>query len=152
VTGGRDAVTEDRINVRARKSQQTRQWPISRLFPPLAEQVEDEKEWGGLGSCRRFQGEVVFDLLENTGTISPRCAEAAFNASLERPSACVSSWMIAVVSIALAPKGKRTNGGVPSVRPSSIGNRPTISATNDNGRLRVIDRRVIRRSHFPEIG
>ena len=48
--------------------------------------------------------------------------------------------------------GSDQQGGVPSVRPSSIGNRPAISATNDDGRLRVIDCRVTHRCRLPEVG
>src|SRR5207245_1355630 len=64
---GGDAVTEDRIDLLAGKSQQASQRSISDLFPPLSEQMEDEKERGRFHPLRWFQGQMVFDLLEEHG-------------------------------------------------------------------------------------
>jgi len=59
-----DPVPKDRIYVTARKSQQTRQRPISDLFSPVAEQMKDEEERCRLCPSGRCQREVVFDLFE----------------------------------------------------------------------------------------
>jgi hypothetical protein len=39
-----DPVAKDRIYVTARKSQQTRQWPIRGLLPPFPKQMKDEEQ------------------------------------------------------------------------------------------------------------
>src|SRR5438874_13025020 len=58
-----DSVAKDRIHVTARKSQQTRQRPISGLLPPFPEQMKDEEQRCRHYPCRRFQRKEGFDLL-----------------------------------------------------------------------------------------
>src|SRR5260370_4831898 len=65
VTGGGDPIPKDRIDFTARKSQQTSQGPISGLFPPLTEQVKNEKQRRRLVPCTRVEGKETFDLLDD---------------------------------------------------------------------------------------
>src|SRR5580704_19175238 len=50
-----DPIAEDRIYVPARNSQQTRQRPISGLFPPFPEQMKNEKQRCPLWPCGRVE-------------------------------------------------------------------------------------------------